>query len=173
MYLIAVLGVVAAAAVLGTFGRQVLGTIGTSIQVSADGRPKAKAGGVTIDWATVAAVAGADVTWLDNFIVKIGEKGLRYGQVICRITASGKFGPYDPLAADGRQTLAQGACYVINESVNSNDPRSDHPEAIEGGLIFLERVIQSGVGAHSLAAGPTLAEFQAVFPGFRYVPSLT
>lgn len=63
-----------------------LGSIGQSISIIADGDPIMKPGGMTIDWSTVAAISGADVTWLDNFIVPIGAKGLRYGQLMCEIT---------------------------------------------------------------------------------------
>ena len=41
-----------------TYGRRTLGSTGVAIQVSADGSPEWKAGGVTIDWATVTAEAG-------------------------------------------------------------------------------------------------------------------
>jgi hypothetical protein len=149
---------------MATYGRNVFEQIGKSIQVSADGRPEMKIGGVSIDWTTVTAIAGADVTWLDNTVVKIGEKALRYGQVVALITASGLYGPHDPAAADGRQTLALGKCFILNESIRQDETASDHPPVLYGGDVFLGRIIQSGVGAHSLAAGPTLAELLAAFP---------
>lgn len=145
-----------------------MGIVGSTIQVSADGRPDNKLGGVTIDWSTVAAVTGSPVTVNDGVNVPVGSSYLRYGQVICEITASGKYGPYDPAAADGRQTLARGKCYIVNRTVINNDPRGDYPEAIDGGIVWQARLIQSGVGAHSLAAGPTLAELEAAFPRIRY-----
>jgi hypothetical protein len=86
------------------------------VRVSADGSPLYKAGGVTIDWTTVVAVAGSDVTLPDGDVIRIGQKYLRYGQVITKITASGKFGPYDPGAGDGRQTLARGNAYILDET---------------------------------------------------------
>jgi hypothetical protein len=149
---------------MGSFGRQVLGTIGTSIGVLATEEHHRKPGGVTIDWATVAAVAGADFTQEDGLTVPIGDKMLRYGQLITRITASGKYGPYDPAAADGRQTLTKGAAFVVEKTVVEKDVKSDHPSVIDGGIVFLERILQTGVGAHTLAGGPTLAEFTALFP---------
>lgn len=150
---------------MSTFGRTTLEQLGRSIQVSSDGFPEFKTAGVTIDWATVAAVAGSDVTWLDNFVVKVGEKALRYGQVITKITASGKYGPYDPAAVDGRQTLARGSAYVLNESYKEDDTASDHPPgAFDGGHVFLDRILHSGGGAASLAAGPTEANLLTTFP---------
>lgn len=149
---------------MATYGQSTVAQIGRSIQVSADGRPLWKHVGVTVDWATVAAVAGADVTYLDGVLVQIGEKALRYGQVLTKITASGKYGPYDPAAVDGRQTLVIGECFILNETAREDDVASDHPAVIYGGLVFQSRIIQSGVGAASLAAGPTLANVKAFFP---------
>jgi hypothetical protein len=154
---------------MSSFGRIDQGSVGKGIQVTADGKPEAKAGGITLDWATVAAQASTDATWEENVVLKVGKKGQRYGQVVCRITASGKFGPYDPAASDGRQTLAVGDCYILNRSVLEEERMSDHPEAIEGGLCFLNRILNSGAGTHTLAAGPTLAELLAAFPRLRLV----
>jgi hypothetical protein len=63
------------------FGRQVLETTGRPVQVSADGRPLWKAGGVTIDWSLVTAQV-AEATLDDGTVVAIGDKYLRYGQVL-------------------------------------------------------------------------------------------
>jgi hypothetical protein len=68
-----------------SFGTRSLGTLASRLKVSADGRPEAKIGGVTIDWSTVVAVSGSDVTLIDGVLVAVGEKYLRYGQVITRI----------------------------------------------------------------------------------------
>lgn len=54
-------------------------------RVSADGSPDYKAGGVTIDWSTVTAVSGSNATLPDGSVVLIGQKYLRYGQVLTRI----------------------------------------------------------------------------------------
>jgi hypothetical protein len=40
---------------------------------------------------------------------------------------------------------------------------------IYGGLVFKDRLIQSGVATHTLAAGPTLAEFLVAFPNIAFV----
>jgi hypothetical protein len=88
----------------------------------------------------------------------------------------GMYGPYDPAAADGRQTLTRGECYVMDFTVlqynvaSTISPQNDIVgDAIEGGLIWIDRVIQSGTATHTLAAGPTKAEFLAAFPNFRIV----
>jgi hypothetical protein len=154
---------------MATFGQTTLATIGRTPKVSVDGSPEPKTGGITIDWSTVAAVAGSDVTLSDGFVIYVGEKYLRYGQIMTKITASQKYGPYDFAAADGRQTLNKGECYILNETVKENDRASDHAGvAIFGGQIWKDRLIATS-GVHSLAAGPTYTELEAVLPRMQYV----
>src|SRR3954463_8251158 len=69
---------------MGQFGREVLPSLGKSIQLSSDGRPEFKAGGITVDWATITAVS-ADTTLDDGVVISNGEKYIRYGQVMCLI----------------------------------------------------------------------------------------
>jgi hypothetical protein len=257
-----------------TFGRQIIGNFGGSIQVTADGVPAFKHGGVTVDWLSVTALA-ADVTFLDNVACFANEKVLRYGQVLTMegiaevetvtITGSptggtftltipavgdqpaqttipiafnataatvqaaltalsrfgpsgvvvtgsaggpytltfdtrfpnlptltsnatlltggtpvitnvvttaggalgGMYGPYDPAATDGRQTLTKGRVFVVNETIRELDHASNHPPVIDGGRVFKSRLLAT-IGTHSLAAGPTFAELEAVI-SFRYV----
>lgn len=137
--------------------------------LSADGRPRAKLAGVTIDWSTVAAVSGSDVTVADGLVVKIGEKYLRYGQVITRITASGKYGPYDPGASDGRELMVRGRCFLLNVTALELDTGDENPEAIYGGQVWRARIIQSEAAAHTLALGPTFAELILMFPELSFV----
>jgi hypothetical protein len=63
----------------------------------------------------------------------------------------------------------RGEAYILNETIKEDDIGSDHPPVIEGGLVFLSRIIQSGVVAASLALGPTLANLLAGFPRLRLV----
>lgn len=159
-----------------TWGRQVLTPTGIPLQVSADGAPQWKSVGATIDWATVAAVTGVDATYGDGTVVKIGRKGLRYGQVMTRITASGKFGPYDPAAVDGRQLLAFGDTFVLNATVLEagqfpdlgTSRATDHPGFLQGGLVWEDRLLAT-TGAASLAAGPTFATLYVAMPTLRPV----
>lgn len=66
------------------------GVTGWGLDVSADGQPEMKMAGVTLDWDTVAAVSGADVTLVDGTVIKIGDKYLPQGQVVVGITALAK-----------------------------------------------------------------------------------
>jgi hypothetical protein len=81
----------------------------------------------------------------------------------------GKYGPYDPAASDGRALLTPGQCFIAEKTVRSDEPKSDYVPVLYGGLVFLPRIIQSGVATHSLALGPTLAELQAAFPRLAFV----
>lgn len=161
------------------YGRNIAGSVGEDIHVVAGPLSDArwKSGGMSIDWTTVAAL-GSDnsVTTINDeyFYAKAGQKVLRYGQVMCEITATGLYGPFDPTASDGRQLLKKGHCYLLDSTIFEFSPIgiTTRPTAYAGGLIggriWLERVLQAGGGSHSLAAGPTLTEFEAAFGAFSY-----
>jgi hypothetical protein len=261
------------------YGRTVLSNNSVfQTRVSADGSPKYKAGGITIDWSTVTAVSGSDVTLGDGSVIKIGQKYLRYGQVVCKETTgqsqtltgtatsgaftlslvrpdtgapvttgsiafnataatvltaiqavmgpgqavsatggalgtnpvvvnfgttvalmtlnagtlaggtiaiasttntglTGYFGPYDPTASDGRQSLNRGDCFILDETVLQYSTGSSAlgavndqvGGAIEGGDVFIDRVLHSGSAAHTAALGPTLAELTTAFPRVSFV----
>jgi hypothetical protein len=259
-------------------GRTVLpsGT-GEDIQVIASGDPLWMRSGATFDWGTVAAVAGAPVTTPGGLVVPVGQKWLRFGQVMTKITNptvitatvtggatggslaitgtrpdnnaigtqtlafnanlaaiqaaldliygagntlaagtlasftvtgqgsltwetiapftiatagltggtpastvtatnaggnTGKFGPFDPAAADGRQTLARSNVGILNRTILQGGVLNgvytvrdtDHSGLLVGGQLFKARVLHSGVAAASLAAGPTLAALEAALP---------
>lgn len=140
----------------------------------------------TIPVVTTAATVPYTITFADSLgpvTVTTSAASLTGGTPTATVSATapggnfGWFGPYDPAATDGRQTLTRGECYVMDQTVLqystgtssfsiSNDQIGG---VIEGGDIFIDRIIQSGVASHSLSAGPTLAEFRAVFPRFSEV----
>lgn len=271
---------------MSSYGRRQVAQVGMSVDVSADGRPESKQGGITLDWQTVDAATQA-ATLSDGVQIAVGDLYLRYGQVLTKITnpatavvtingsptggtftvsvttyttandangnpvttantqttagvaynasaatlqtairglsnvggtlatvtgsaggpytitfdaslgqvavASdgtsltggssptattatsafggdvGKYGPYDPSALDGRQTLTIGSCFVLRKTIKFNDLYSDHPEVLYGGLVFKDRIIQSGTATHTLAAGPTFAELIAALPRLAFV----
>ena len=159
---------------MSTYGRQVLTKTGRDVMVLADLEgAQEKVGGITVDWASVAAAIAA-ATLTDQTPVAIGEKVLRFGQIVCEITASGKYGPYDPAATDGRQTFARGKCWILNRTVKENGfgavintSPTDHPQVFDGGTVWKPRLIMT-TGAASLANGPTVANFEAAFPRIAY-----
>lgn len=87
---------------------------------------------------------------------------------------TGLFGPYDSAAADGRQTLARGDCWILNRTVVQVNPlgvnvhNPDNPAVFDGGPVWKARVLMT-TGAASLAAGPTVTNFEAAFPRIQYV----
>lgn len=144
---------------------------GVPISITYDGHIEWKSGSITIDWTTIAAVSGSNlVLAADQLTVPIGQKVLVFGQVMSEITASGLYGPYDPAASDGRQTLTRGKVGLLNMTVlqtgvlNITAGNTDNMNLVEGGRVWADRLIQAGTGTHTLAAGPTLAELLAVFP---------
>lgn len=92
------------------------------------------------------------------------------------VTNSGKYGPYDPAANDGRQTLSRGNCFILNQTILQDGGAGDlvaeqnHPPVFDGGQVWKARLIVTS-GTHSLAVGPTWTEFEAAFPRVGYVNS--
>jgi len=148
-------------------GRQVVGTIGQSNSLSADGRPLRRLGATTVDWSTVAAVTGSDVVLSDGQVIKVGEKYLKVGQVLCQITTGGKYGPYDFAAVDGRATVARSKCCIVDRVAVNTEPLDEFPSVLIGGVIWKERLVATA-GTHSLANGPTFTELEAALPQLEY-----
>lgn len=82
-------------------------------------------------------------------------------------TSAGKFGPYDPAATDGRQTLARSTLFVLPRTVLEGDMNAENPAVYEGGVLWRERVIAT-TGSASLAAGPTFANVETNMPLVRW-----
>lgn len=88
----------------------------------------------------------------------------------------GKFGPYDPAATDGRASLVRGEAFILDEtwyyypagSSLLSAPNDFIGGVFEAGDVWYDRIIQSGVATHTLALGPTLAEFETLFPRISY-----
>lgn len=135
------------------FGRVVQESTGRPVQVSADGRPDWKAGGVTIDWSAVDAVEDDPLELDDETIVAVGDKYLRYGTVLNHDAATGKYKPTD--------APQRGECYIVNETVVLSELGSDHPAVIEGGLVWRSRLLVGGVGQ------PTLDDVLTAMPSLR------
>jgi hypothetical protein len=152
-------------------------------RASFDNRPLYKPGGVTIDWTTVSGGSNdATVTTLaDGSIINGTAKFLRYGSVITKITSTGTnktgyFGPYDPAALDGRQTLTRGEVFIVDETtlqyasgIAGNSVVNDQVGGVfDAGTVWKDRILNSGTNTHTLALGPTLAEINSSFPAITY-----
>lgn len=167
---------------------------GRSIQVSADGAPKYKAGGITFDWTQVPALAQGQAFYMgvatktdaagatyaefeDGVIVKVGEKAVRYGTVIvydgALDTASelngDPNGAYRPaLLAD---TLRRSQTFILNETVLEEDSSSNHFGVMDGGRMWRDRVlvaesVDTAGDLYTVGGGalPALATVEAAMP---------
>jgi len=90
--------------------------------------------------------------------------------------ASGTYGPFSSAATDGRQTLARGRCYILNESLTELGPvglatqATDHPGVFDGGRVWRARLNIGGANPTSIGGNePTAAEFEAAFPRIQFV----
>jgi hypothetical protein len=87
---------------------------------------------------------------------------------------SGKFGPYDPAATDGRQVLSRGDVFILNQSVlelgvlGIDGGGTDHPGVLEGGRVWRERVLATD-GVAALDNGPTYAALETAMPRLSWV----
>lgn len=163
--LIIIAFILIAAAFMSTYGTNTIQTLGKRTQVSADGLPRWKAGGITLDWSTVTAVS-VDTTLDDGTIVKSGDKYLRYGTVLGQITAGGKYGECLTNLSDGRETVTnavRGKAFILNETVVYSEPGSDHPAVFDGGRVFKGRLVMNGSNQ------PTEANIETMFPGITFV----
>lgn len=114
---------------------------------------------------------------LGDVTVTLGVGSLTGGTATVAETRSGsstkKWGPYDPSATDGRQTLTRGRAVIVEKTLFEKDQLgldlTDHTMvgALEGGTFWRSRVIAT-TGSASLAAGPTVANLETVFPMLRY-----
>lgn len=138
-------------------GRQVLGTIGHSIALAASDDADFKVGGVTADWANIAAQSGSDATFADGVVVAVGEKALPLGTVLYK-HASGLY-----RVADNTTTLVAGETYLVNKTVKEEDVKSNFPEVLFGGSVWKE-LLRVGGGAQ-----PTLAALLAVCPRLQLI----
>ena len=79
---------------------------------------------------------------------------------------AGKWGPADTSASDGRQTLARGDSYILNETVVESQLGSDHPAVFDQGAGWVDRLVTAENG-HTNA--PTEANVLTAFPGLQLV----
>lgn len=170
---------------MSTYGRSVYDKISHGIQVSADGMPLAKAGGITLEWGAVTAAASdyvvrpngeigsANFLSTDAFpddFVYTGQKYLRWGQVVCRLnggTSAGKFVPYGATSGLGGGTImtSKGDMYILNHSVHEEDYNSDHPEAIDGGLLWKHRILYNFAKSQTITVNATGGTFTITYKG--------
>lgn len=160
---------------MGGFGQKNLGNVGSGITVSADGSPEAKTAGITIAWETVPATTAAFV-YPNSDTVEVGEKFLRYGTVLCKVTggaSDGKYAPHGATASGGSLAAAgRGNWVILNRSVHEYDIASDHCEALIGGRVYKKRILAQGLadGVRTLTLNGSAGTFLIVVNGVESDP---
>lgn len=101
-----------------TYGRHTHGSTGVAIQVTADGSPEWKAGGITLDWATVTAEV-TDRTLGDGTVIKAGAKGLELGTVLTEI-ALGEAQTITIVATEGDFTITGNSATTAALAYNAS-----------------------------------------------------
>ena len=159
---------------------------GRSIQVNADGHPKWKTGGITVDWPSIpacpanggtyygATVADGQVTFEDGVVVKVGEKAIRYGACVVYDAALDTASVVDgdpngayrlALAGD---TLVRGGTFLVNETVLEEDTNSNNMGVMVGGTMFRDRIVASASATNNLYDGtadaPSIAQIEGAMP---------
>lgn len=147
------------------FGTTQIGVSGRGYSVGI-GTLRYKAGGVTIDWSTVTAV-GSDTTLVDGQVVKNGQKYILAGTILQKITASGKYGPADTTASDGRQLVTadqRGRCWILDRTVVDDELHSDLVgQVFDAGQVYRARIQMAGTNQ------PTLANAELMLPGISFI----
>ena len=146
--------------------------IGAPTRLSYNGRPDWIAGGISIDWSTVAAVSGADVTLPDGEKIPIGQKYLRYGQVMAMIGTA----PVHTFTLTGGPTAgsaifqypAVGATPAETLTIGFGDAAATVQAAMRAMARFGVKVTVARTGAGS-AADPYV--FTATFDRSVYAPT--
>lgn len=169
---------------MGSYGRELITRVGKGIKVSADGNPLCKAGGITIAWPAVTAQSGdaeirpegetVDTNFLTNNspaddYAYDGEKYLRYGTVVCRIsggTYAGKFAPYGSTPSGGTLLLTKGDMFILNQTIHEYDYSSDHGgQPIYGGLCFRNRIQANYGSIQTITISATGGTFTITYKG--------
>ena len=172
---------------MSSYGYKEIQKFGQGIQCLAN-RDNAswKAGGVTIFWDAITAEASdreirpAGETVNTNFLssaspaddyVYAGEKYIRWGTVLCRISggsAAGKFAPYGSTTIGGGTLLkTRGNMYIVNQSVHDNDYNSDHvPGGVfEAGLVYKNTVKVNYATVQTITINATGGTFTVTYKG--------
>jgi hypothetical protein len=141
---------------MGTYD---IAKVGRVVRASADGVPRWKAGGITLDWSTVPVLSTTvDTTFGDGTVVKANQRGLRYGTILTKINAS----EGDTLAID-----ATGGTYTLSVTVDGGTVRTTtalafgaNAAAIQAALVAL-----ANVGAGNATVTGASTPFTIAFTG--------
>ncbi len=169
------------------YGYQTVEKIGGGIQVLAHGKDvNWKVGGVTVFWGAITAesadrvVTPAGESYTSNFLssnaspddyVQAGDKFVRYGTFLCRIsggTADGFFAPYGSTSIGGGTLLkTSGNIYICNQSFRESQEHSDYAPGgvFEGGTVFKYRLLMNLGTTQLITISATGGTFTATYKG--------
>lgn len=171
---------------MGTYGYKEIQRVGQGIQVLVHGKNvNWKVGGVTIYWGAITAEAAdrevrpAGETINTNYLssnspaddyVYAGEKFIRYGTVLCRIsggTADGYFAPYGSTSIGGGTLLkTRGDMYICNLSIHDGDIASDHARGVfESGEVWKHRILANYSKVQNITISATGGTFTVTYKG--------
>jgi hypothetical protein len=161
------------------FAPMTSGVSGWGMDIAAGGDLLFLHGGATIDWSTIAAL-GAPLTLADGTTYAVGDKVLLPGQVLLEETSGTNirmFGPYDPAATDGRQTVAPFIrAGIVRRPVHYRPDLANRFYDSMIGLVIggpvKKGLIRATAGTASLANGPTYANLAVLFPMLVLVANL-
>jgi hypothetical protein len=125
-----------------------------------------KPGGATLDWAKGASTGDGTTALPDGTIVPNGVKYFRYGTVMAKVTATGKYGAMDTSGSDGRETVTavvRGERFILNRTVLESELGSEIVGSLfDAGIVFKGRVLMGGTNQ------PTEANVETMLPGITF-----
>jgi hypothetical protein len=111
----------------------------------------------------VAGDEKAETVIVDNDTVTADAKArkrLAGGNLLCKITASGLYGPYDKSASDGRETLAEGSAVITWRGVDVTLGDKAVAGLFADCVFDLSELTLNGVSLH----GTSLTSLKNAFP---------
>lgn len=113
--------------------------------------------------ATQTGVVEGEATLLDGTVVAVGDKYIELGTLMTKITATGKFGPANTTASDGREIVTnavRGNCFILDRPMVKSIHDDVTGNLYDAGIAFFDR-LQLGA---AYTGAPTEANLEAMLP---------
>lgn len=123
-------------------------TFGREVSVIANGPVRYKVGGCVIDWTNIQPAASQTTIPQSGRVIRQGDHYLRFGTVLCRLTATGKFVPFSaPMAPTTLNGAVVAGARTANLTSASNVNPGDTLRIAAGGGTLEDIVVQGVNGA--------------------------
>ena len=152
---------------------------GRPVRLSADGYPERPPIGITVAWNSVTPAAIDTKIIADDTQVYVGERVLRVGTLMVKITSgqdSGKYGPFKADATDGRQSVTRGDCMLVDYTIKQGETSvwnsnldNDHIGGVTGGMVWRQRLKIQG-NLEGVGTDPTFDQIKDAFPRLEFSP---